>query len=704
MSPPIAPQKRQDRMMQTEITILVDRAVIVTGALLGLLLAACVSQALMSQRMKREVSGASYHTFYEGSMTVPYCTTWASCSIPFTFHDDVTCLTKNEYGSWMFLTKRERVVFELSEEETITCDIPSSTVHCVTKDFCSAAVTREDCKESKEDESWTIVLQDENLIFELQEGVGLICENPSMPSTSPKLKVGIQERILGCKTSTDTQVRAVMLNISYTDGEPEGLTYVCKYTGKESSEPLLMYIRRPVMDGKLLNNRHKGKRDHARRHLGSLHASSWELDNTFVKTAKDVFNVTNVQGPCWVCGFVPHGQTRGYPYLGVSLTMSMLADMIGNKTVWNFTGLNTPGRDDLLDKLHLANNVTTGAIMFQNLDGEIYSTNNLTQLPDMIMLMYNIGRLVKNRTGVFNIKLKFYDFSYLTYAHEKWKTKFGEPRDLIKDWYQLNRETLAGNTRTKDGRKRLNRICPPFVKLPVGYYWLCGGWAVKVIPCTHYGPCFLGYIFPAFNITTTLPPPILHRTRRYLDLDKIHNGVKISEGMRLLATFVPHYGAATALTRLNTLADLVDEAFNVTRDAIELLALEQEQIRMVALQNRMALDYLLAAEGGVCQRIHQQCCVYIEDNTGKIKHDLHRLEEVQKHIREVHDDSFSKWLKDFDWTFGLGGWLGSLGQTIVKWLLISLACLCGIFIIVKMFGCFCNTLGRMCFKPKDNIT
>ncbi|XP_053557535.1 uncharacterized protein LOC128648732 isoform X3 [Bombina bombina] len=239
-------------------------AAIVTGALLGLLLAACVSRALMSQRMKREVSGASYHTFYEGSMTVPYCTTWASCSIPFTFDDDVknmkgACLTKNEYGNWILLTKREMVVFELSEEETITCDIPSFTVHCVTKDFCSAAVTREDCKDSKKDESWTIVLPDEYLIFELQEGVGLICENPSTPSTSPKLTVGIQERILGCKTSTDTQVRAVMLNISYTDGEPEGLTYVCKYTGKESSEPLLMYIRRPVMDGKLLNNRQKEK-------------------------------------------------------------------------------------------------------------------------------------------------------------------------------------------------------------------------------------------------------------------------------------------------------------------------------------------------------------------------------------------------------------------------------------------------------------
>lgn len=34
---------------------------------------------------------------------------------------------------------------------------------------------------------------------------------------------------------------------------------------------------------------------------------------------------------------------------------------------------------------------------------------------------------------------------------------------------------------------------------------------------------------------------------------------------------------------------------------------------MVALQNCMALDYLLANQGGTCVIIGQECCTYIND-------------------------------------------------------------------------------------------
>lgn len=34
-------------------------------------------------------------------------------------------------------------------------------------------------------------------------------------------------------------------------------------------------------------------------------------------------------------------------------------------------------------------------------------------------------------------------------------------------------------------------------------------------------------------------------------------------------------------------------------------------IRTVALQNRLALDFLLAKEGGTCAIIGQECCTYI---------------------------------------------------------------------------------------------
>ena len=41
-------------------------------------------------------------------------------------------------------------------------------------------------------------------------------------------------------------------------------------------------------------------------------------------------------------------------------------------------------------------------------------------------------------------------------------------------------------------------------------------------------------------------------------------------------------------------------------------------MRTVAMQNRIALDVLLAAQGGTCAVIGSECCTYIPDNSEAI--------------------------------------------------------------------------------------
>ena len=49
--------------------------------------------------------------------------------------------------------------------------------------------------------------------------------------------------------------------------------------------------------------------------------------------------------------------------------------------------------------------------------------------------------------------------------------------------------------------------------------------------------------------------------------------------------------------------------------ALELLAQQQSQMRIAIIQNHLALDYLLAEEGGVCGKFNQTgCCIQIDDN------------------------------------------------------------------------------------------
>lgn len=53
---------------------------------------------------------------------------------------------------------------------------------------------------------------------------------------------------------------------------------------------------------------------------------------------------------------------------------------------------------------------------------------------------------------------------------------------------------------------------------------------------------------------------------------------------------------------------------NHTSDALELLSRQHSQMRALVYQNRIALDYLLAGEGGVCGKFNEsQCCVEIHD-------------------------------------------------------------------------------------------
>ena len=67
------------------------------------------------------------------------------------------------------------------------------------------------------------------------------------------------------------------------------------------------------------------------------------------------------------------------------------------------------------------------------------------------------------------------------------------------------------------------------------------------------------------------------------------------------------------MVRVDALADFTQQALQDSQKAISALNAKQGQIRKVVLQNRLALDILIAAQGGTCAIIHTQCCTYIPD-------------------------------------------------------------------------------------------
>lgn len=62
---------------------------------------------------------------------------------------------------------------------------------------------------------------------------------------------------------------------------------------------------------------------------------------------------------------------------------------------------------------------------------------------------------------------------------------------------------------------------------------------------------------------------------------------------------------------------------NKTSIAFSAMQNEIDDIKRMALQNRMALDLILASQGGVCEVIGTECCTYISDaSSAVLRHNI----------------------------------------------------------------------------------
>ena len=99
---------------------------------------------------------------------------------------------------------------------------------------------------------------------------------------------------------------------------------------------------------------------------------------------------------------------------------------------------------------------------------------------------------------------------------------------------------------------------------------------------------------------------------------------------RIIATYGPatwaqdgSWGYRTPIYMLNRiirLQALVEIISNQSTLALDLLSAQSRQMRTMIYQNRLALHYLLAEEGGVCGKFNSsECCVEIDDHSEAIK-------------------------------------------------------------------------------------
>ena len=75
--------------------------------------------------------------------------------------------------------------------------------------------------------------------------------------------------------------------------------------------------------------------------------------------------------------------------------------------------------------------------------------------------------------------------------------------------------------------------------------------------------------------------------------------------------FVPSLATTDVMLQVDALTNFTQQALQDSQKAISVLNAKQTQIKKAVLQNRLALDNLIAAQGGTWAIIHTQCCTCI---------------------------------------------------------------------------------------------
>uniref|UniRef100_A0A3B5Q4Q6 Uncharacterized protein n=1 Tax=Xiphophorus maculatus TaxID=8083 RepID=A0A3B5Q4Q6_XIPMA len=187
----------------------------------------------------------------------------------------------------------------------------------------------------------------------------------------------------------------------------------------------------------------------------------------------------------------------------------------------------------------------------------------------------------------------------------------------------------------------------------------------------------------AFDLTTNSPT--------YVDAIGVPRGVpdqyKLADQIAAGFENIPVLSALFPITpnknvdRINYVHYNLLRLANLTRDAVGGLKEQLAPTSLMTIQNRMALDMLLAEKGGVCFMFQESCCTFIPNNTapdGSVTRALEGLRILSNTMHEHSgiDGGLDRWFSTM-----FGKWKG-----IVMSLLVSVATFVAVIVTC---GCCC---------------
>ncbi|XP_061565939.1 endogenous retrovirus group 3 member 1 Env polyprotein-like [Cololabis saira] len=364
--------------------------------------------------------------------------------------------------------------------------------------------------------------------------------------------------------------------------------------------------------------------------------------NTYLQLAKMVAENSPHPDNCYVCGFIPHSTKEGLPLMTLPITSCDTCYILNLNSSYGHCKCHKPPqmRQMYCDKIHTS----------------CYSCS--TPIPLTLTMIPKTLKWCVEGKGTIHLGISNCDSTYSPSEEPlvKPKTSQNPLPDSIKDYNYL--------------ATMVNRCSIP---LPKGVYWICGMKAYEYLPNDWSGICGLGHVVPAMRIVAVPQKVRIVKRELYTHTQ--------TPWTRFFGALVPNYGVMAALDQIRDLSHAVEDLANTTAKGMSMLSQEMTAVRMMALQNRAALDYLLASQGGTCAVIKTECCTFIPNHNATIQEITDHLKNIANTLHTPVTTSLFGWFREQ---------LGHVGYLIFEFALLGFVLLIVIWLLITCLRFTCK--------------
>ena len=227
------------------------------------------------------------------------------------------------------------------------------------------------------------------------------------------------------------------------------------------------------------------------------------------------------------------------------------------------------------------------------------------------------------------------------------------------------------------------------------WYWLCGHNVWTALPPDWGGVCTMVWLQDPTYVIPHNAHTLSHMSHKRSKRASVTKGAGIvpqqyklwSRVEKICQSLFPWVGLGEVREEVEETRYRLMSFINASVIEGESVRKELTGLRLMVMQNRLVLDLITAASGGVCVLISEQtgeqtCCTFIPENDADgqtIQQALNNMTQIRKELqdRDVTDDGMFAW-----WESLMSGWKGLVFQLVMP--------------LVMCIFAFC--IGLMCIK------